>query len=79
LVNEKAAEKKSEESPVDRKKSKSKLVNGIRAGFSQFSVMLEPPHLKNACLVYTIQFFILFGFVLRKFSEHFHSVLSFIV
>jgi hypothetical protein len=45
----------------EKSKSPSKLMNGIRGGFSQMSVMLEKPHLKNAILVYTIQFCILFG------------------
>lgn len=50
-------------SPESGGKSPSKLMNGIRGGFSQMSVMLEAPHLKNAILVYTIQFCILFGWV----------------
>lgn len=42
-------------------KSPLKMINGIREGFSQMAVMFEAPHLKNAILVYTIQFCILFG------------------
>lgn len=41
----------------------SKLFHGIRNGLSQMAVMLKPPHLKNACIAYTIQFCILFGWV----------------
>lgn len=48
------------------KTSSSKLINGIRGGFAQLSVMLKPPHLKNACLVYTIQFCILYGWELSS-------------
>lgn len=43
-------------------KPHSKLLHGIRSGFAQMSVMLEAPHFRNACLVYTIQFCILFGY-----------------
>lgn len=53
----------------EKGKSLSKLLNGIRGGFSQMSVMLEPIHFRNACLVYTIQFCILFGFVELFFSD----------
>ena len=45
----------------ENEKSPSKLINAIRGGFSQMAVMFEAPHLKNAILVYTIQFCILFG------------------
>lgn len=48
---------------AENEKSPLKLINRIRGGFSQMSVMLEAPHLKNAILVYTIQFCILFGWV----------------
>lgn len=34
------------------------------------SVMLEAPHFRNACLVYTIQFCILFGYDWRNSSEN---------
>jgi hypothetical protein len=63
LVLEKVSDVKSAEFSMasENGKSPSKLMNGIRGGFSQMSVMLEKPHLKNAILVYTIQFCILFG------------------
>lgn len=55
------ADVKSVESVTLEGEMPSKLMHGIRGGFSQLSVMLERPHLKNAILVYTIQFCILFG------------------
>lgn len=63
LLVEKVKEIESVEcgSEVSNGKSHSKLVTGIIGGFSQMSVMLKPPHLRNAILVYTIQFCILFG------------------
>lgn len=62
LVVEKANQIKTGDSvPIANDKSLSKLLNGIRGGFKQMSVMLEPTNFRNACLVYTIQFCILFG------------------
>jgi hypothetical protein len=60
---EKAESSASDEfsSKIANGKSPFQLINGIRKGFSQMAVMLEAPHLKNAVLVYTIQFGILFG------------------
>lgn len=59
-------EKVKEVEPIDitserSGKSHSKLLTGIKGGFSQMSVMFKPPNLRNAILVYTIQFCILFG------------------
>lgn len=63
LIKEKPeAEKPVEVTTAENVKSPiSKFLNGIRNGLSQMSIMLEPPHFRNACLVYTIQFCILFG------------------
>ncbi|CAO1425766.1 unnamed protein product [Diamesa serratosioi] len=60
LINEKVLESK-DSSLSANQKPLAKLLMGIRNGFSQMSCMLEPPHFRNACLVYTIQFCILFG------------------
>lgn len=67
LVDERVAVKKPEGEQT-RKSPLSRFINGIRGGFSQLSVMLEPTHFRNACLVYTIQFFILFGFVGKRIA-----------
>ncbi|KAL7023272.1 hypothetical protein ACKWTF_012542 [Chironomus riparius] len=59
LINERMKEVKLIENINTRPMSK--LFHGIRNGLSQMTVMLKPPHLKNACIAYTIQFCILFG------------------
>lgn len=59
LINERMKEVKLIENI--NTKPMSKLFHGIRNGLSQMAVMLKPPHLKNACIAYTIQFCILFG------------------
>jgi hypothetical protein len=61
LQTEKAETSDEFSSKIPNGKSSFKLINGIRGGFSQMAVMLEAPHLKNAVLVYAIQFGILFG------------------
>ncbi|KAG5672794.1 hypothetical protein PVAND_002887 [Polypedilum vanderplanki] len=38
-----------------------KVFHGMSVGLSQMAIMFKPPHLKNACIAYTIQFCILFG------------------
>lgn len=45
------------------KSSQWKVFHGIRSGLSQMAIMLQAPHLKNACVVFFIQFCILFGWV----------------
>uniref|UniRef100_A0AAG5CTN4 Major facilitator superfamily (MFS) profile domain-containing protein n=1 Tax=Anopheles atroparvus TaxID=41427 RepID=A0AAG5CTN4_ANOAO len=62
LVNELAA---SAESTPDKQASpdgaKPSVTTGLSEGFRQLGVMFRKPHLKNACLVYGIQFGILLG------------------
>lgn len=40
---------------------KLKIFHGIRNGISQMAIMFKAPYLKNACVVFFIQFCILFG------------------
>ena len=61
LINEKVVVESKEPSSAESQKPLARLLMAIRNGFSQMSCMLEPPHFRNACLVYTIQFCILFG------------------
>ncbi|CAO1431496.1 unnamed protein product [Diamesa tonsa] len=61
LINEKVVVESKEPSSSASQKPLARLLMAIRNGFKQMSCMLEPPHFRNACLVYTIQFCILFG------------------